>query len=803
MIKNALTKEMAKAAVVALAMCGSAQALGQDDNAPPLIPDVQSNSLQIETTGDEGQNAALNGVSDQTHSEQVRDFYTSDLPLKLVLAVGALGLGVAGFSVYKKTDGAVARTLSVAFCLAAIASAEYGTDLFRTPPTIVPVFIDKSASVGDRAPMIEEAFTALKTELSSLGPVDIRRIEFGSSADAQSQNGTYFSNTFASTLITLPTDRVGGAFILSDGIIVESDQRYFLQTPFEHRVHGMIVGHAEEEDFRIQLEAMPASGYTDDEDIEFTFRIVDARTPDSDDLIADVDITFAAANTQHMQLPVNQSVSVKISDLAPEGLLIGKNTIEIEIDRINGARSAKMDMDNDGQPDEVTTLNNQIVTSITGVNSSIKALLFTGEPHQGSNLWRKLLENDKVTIDHLPFLRPKDKRSAAIPMRDHAIIPMPAKELLGLDHIDEYDVIILDNLMYTGNIAPEYFENIRSYVERGGGLIIVGSETLAHTDKALSQTALFDLYPMKPGTHGLAVTFTPQMTDFALRHPVGRALHDAEGWENRGPWYSMTDVSPVADSLVILTGVDDKPLLALREYGDGHVAMLASNQAFAWDRAHLGGGSGASLYRIMASWAMKDPRYDDERLTLRNVQGKITADLRSMQDAEDIEFITPSGKHIKATPEGENGIYSANIDKEETGVYQVRRANGEITEDFVVVGNPNRSEYENVLSDTEIFRPLMDQTSGNIVRISDAAGKLLMPEFAAQSDGSSEANSSVMQIQMSNIQEKVGSKREPYLPSWAFALASGSCLLLSFRQKQIAQVLSSPFKKDDLQTPEL
>ena len=67
---------------------------------------------------------------------------------------------------------------------------------------------------------------------------------------------------------------------------------------------------------------------------------------------------------------------------------------------------------------------------------------------------------------------------------------------------------------------------------------------------------------------------------------------DGPGW---GRWFRLVDTTVADGAEVLMTGLDDRPLLTLNRVGEGRVALLASDQSWLWDRGYEGGGPQAGI----------------------------------------------------------------------------------------------------------------------------------------------------------------------------------------------------------------
>ena len=106
----------------------------------------------------------------------------------------------------------------------------------------------------------------------------------------------------------------------------------------------------------------------------------------------------------------------------------------------------------------------------------------------------------------------------------------------------------------------------------------------------------------------LAEPFLPRPTELGLRHPVTAGLEGAPGPDNdEGPhwgrWLRQIELSDPTGE-VVMQGARGAPLLVLSRAGEGRLALLASDQAWLWDRGYEGGGPQLELLRRIAHWEM-------------------------------------------------------------------------------------------------------------------------------------------------------------------------------------------------------
>ena len=83
-----------------------------------------------------------------------------------------------------------------------------------------------------------------------------------------------------------------------------------------------------------------------------------------------------------------------------------------------------------------------------------------------------LKSNPNVDLISFFILRTQDDVSL-VPNDEMSLIPFPTRELFE-QQLPSFDLIILQNFEYLPYGIGDYLENIRSYVEGGGGLAMLG-----------------------------------------------------------------------------------------------------------------------------------------------------------------------------------------------------------------------------------------------------------------------------------------------------------------------------------------
>lgn len=782
-------------------MQGSFKTLKTEMASAVLATGLLFGSTSVAQTADETL-PVIENASEHLQIDNSVDFYNPQIPENVLLGLLLLATLGSGYLALRNTGGTKRRTLALAAGFAALANPQNVSEQYRVLPTVIPIFVDTSDSIGARAPLVEAAFRELEERLALLGPVTIQRVEFGSDDVSSSRPGTHLLRTMNTTMANIPSDQVGGVFVITDGIVQDSDSLMHIAN-LAHPTHVMIAGHEEEQDFFVRIESAPSLGIKGDNP-EIAFRVTDAREPDHEGRYeATVRVGLGGHNSILVTVPVNQTYSISLDRLSAEGLALGNNVLSIEIVDIQDDQIAALDRNGDGQPDEVTLRNNRITTTIEGIGAEMNVLYIHGAPHQGTRLWRNFfLLDPNVNLTQIGYSRPLEKEDAT-PLRDLATIAVPLNELL-VENIDEFDLIVLDNFRYYGDIPLHYFSRIGEYVARGGSLIVAGSDDLT-AENGLLRTPLGEYLPLSPLDSSIEQRFSPQVTDDGSRHPVGRAISGADGYGSWGSWYRIAPTEISLPSQIILSDEQSNPLLALSRVGDGRVAMLTSDQAFLWQRGHEGGGPAQALYQAMTGWATGNPRYNEEGLRISHENGRITVSLQTIgEDISPVIVTMPDGQDVElALDEQAPGLYVATIPAEQNGGYSVRYGHQDTAIDFTSVGFSDPIEMYDVISTASYLTPLAEFTGGQISFIGDVNYSLNMPEVV--SNEAMSEHPGAYHVNMSAKRELIGSERQPIIPPWLLAMLSLGMFAYSFKAREASHaewLESMKIKKPKQAAPE-
>ena len=611
--------------------------------------------------------------------------------LLLWIALSAAIL-IAGLLLISRARGAGLRVLAIALILLALANPSFTREEREPLSSVAAVVIDKSPSqnFGDRASETAKAQEALVDSLKKIAGLEVRVVEAGQ-ADGET-DGTKLFGALSSALSDVPTDRVAGAFLITDGRVHDIPANSSA-LGFQAPVHALITGRKDERDRRIAISAAPRFGIVGQTQT-ITYRLDDQGVSGQRaKVVVRYDGEVIGERTVLSGQTVNVDVEIKHA---------GSNIIEIEATPLDK---------------ELTLVNNRAVIAIDGVRDKLRVLLVSGEPHSGERTWRNLLKSDaSVDLVHFTILRPPEKQDGT-PINELSLIAFPTRELFQ-QKINEFQLIIFDRYARQGVLPIAYFDNIARYV-RGGGAVLVSAGPDYASSTSIWRTPLDSVLPAEP----VGVTEKPyyaELTDIGKRHPVTRGL---EGSGTEPPHWSRffrTVDTRNATNPPVLTGAEGKPLLLLSRFGEGRVALLLSDHIWLWARGYEGGGPHLDLLRRMSHWLMKQPDLDEEALHLQVRGHDLVVQRQTMGDSvAPVTVTSPTGatRQLELSA-GEPGTWTATLPANELGLWQ---ATDGTLKALINVGPTNPKEFSEVTSTTETLMPLTRATGGDARRVVDGS----------------------------------------------------------------------------------
>ncbi len=620
-----------------------------------------------------------------------------------------------------RSRGAAVRTVALALIALALANPSFTREDRDPLSSVAVIVVDKSPSqnFGDRMQQTEAARAKIVDQLHRIPGLEVRVIEAGQ-ADSET-DGTRLFTALGSTLADVPSDRLAGVVMITDGRVhdVPADAG---SLGFSAPVHALITGHRDERDRRVALVAAPRFGIVGQPQT-ITYRVEDQGAGET---TAQVTVRRDGDVVEMRNVPVGipQTVTVPI----PHG---GRNIVEIEASPL---------------ADELTQVNNRAVVTIDGVRDKLRVLLVSGEPHAGERTWRNLLKSDpSVDLVHFTILRPPEKQDGT-PINELSLIAFPTRELFQ-QRIDDFQLIIFDRYARQGVLPIIYFDNITRYVRDGGAVLVAAGPDYA-SSTSIWRTPLDAILPAEPSGNVTDRAFRPELTDLGQRHPVTRGL---DGSEDKPPhwseWFRVVDTRS-STGTTVMQGPDAKPLLVLSHEGEGRVALLLSDHIWLWARGFEGGGPHLDLLRRLSHWLMKEPDLEEEALRLTVSGHDLLVRRQTMADEiADVTLTSPSGvARTLKLDSTKPGVWESTVPANELGLW--RATDGKLNA-LINVGPANPREYAEVTSTTEALAPLAEATRGDVRRLADGGG-LNVPRVVAVRSGDTYKGDDWIGLKMSN-----------------------------------------------------
>ena len=610
------------------------------------------------------------------------------LPLPVIGLAALVVVLFTAIALMRGLSGWAPRGLGALLVVGALVQPMYQSE-DRTPlKDIVILLIDQSASqtLLDRARITENRTAEIEAALAARPNTQVHRIEVN---DGPDDTGSLLMTALSEQLSKLPSERIAGIILLSDGLLHDLELAPELPAP----LHLMLSGKKSDWDRRVTVKNAPAFAILDEE-ITLTLRIEDSGAAPATPVIVPLIISVDGGPPQSYQVPLNQDLSLPIT--LPHA---GRNIIQFETPKVAG---------------ELTDRNNSALVQINGVRDRLRVLLVSGQPHAGGRIWRNLLKSDSaVDLVHFTILRSPNKQDG-VPVDELSLIPFPTRELF-MEKIHDFDLIIFDRYKRRGILPALYLDNVVDYVRNGGAVLVAAGPDFASAN-SLYRSPLSNILPAEPTARVITKPLRPKLTAVGQKHPVTANLSsDKTEW---GRWLRQIEVTQKSGH-ILMSGADERPLLILDRQGEGRVALLASDHAWLWHRGFEGGGPQRELLRRLAHWMMKEPDLEEETLTARAYGDGLKIIRQSLQDnIAPVTVTSPSGnKSLLNLKQTAPGRFEADLQTDELGLY---RLIGDGQSSVVGLGPTAPREFEHTIATAELLKPLITSTGGGVIRMTAA-----------------------------------------------------------------------------------
>jgi hypothetical protein len=667
------------------------------------------------------------------------------VPLALLIAAAVVVFAGLALALWRGLAGAWLRGLGGVVVIAALAGPNLQREERGNLNDIVVIVSDESASqkLAERAEISSTATDRLEQTLMERDATDVVRVTV---PDGQGDAGTQLLTALNDTLAELPQSRIAGAFLVSDGRLHDLERAPDMPAP----LHLLMSGKSSDWDRRLSVTNAPAFAILG-EPVTLTLKIEDMGAAPAGTGFAPLEISIDGGPPQRFEVPVDADIELPLT--LPHG---GRNVIQFTVPSADG---------------ELTDRNNTALIQMNGVRDRLRVLLVSGEPHPGGRTWRNLLKSDSsVDLVHFTILRPPEKQDG-VPTSELSLIAFPTRELF-LEKIEDFDLIIFDRYKRRGILPTIYLDNVVRYVQEGGAVLVAAGPDFASAD-SIYRSPLAEIMPAAPTARVIEQGFRPTISDLGNRHPVTAGLPDTQNW---GRWMRQIEVEPSAGD-VIMTGVDDKPLLILNRVGEGRVSLIASDHAWLWNRGFEGGGPQLELLRRLAHWMMGEPELEEDALLAEATGQNMRIARRTLKEtAAPVVVTSPDGSTTELSlSETAPGRFETQFTGAEIGLY---RLNDGTHETVIGLGPAAPREFEKTIATAELLQPLIDDTRGGVARLEDG-----IPTIRTVREGRPAAGRGWLGITPRGAYETLNVRQTPLLPAWlVLLLASGLILAAWLRE---------------------
>jgi len=279
-------------------------------------------------------------------------------------------------------------------------------------------------------------------------------------------------------------------------------------------------------------------------------------------------------------------------------------------------------------PGEAVTTNNTRSFVVRVIRDKIRVLQVAGQPGWDVRALRQMLKsNPNVDLISFFILRTQDDVSL-VPNDEMSLIPFPTRELF--EHqLPSFDLILLQDFEYMPYGIGDYLENIRSYVDGGGGLAMLGGASSfssgGYYGTPVAAALPVELYgPFDSGPILDTQKFAPQLTDAGTVHPVTSLRYSAT--DNVAVWRALPQLEGVniiasakPDATVLAThprlktkGGKPMPVIVAGEYGKGRSLAVTTDTLWRWGflaaaRPGDDGRQYTKLWENAMRWLIQDP----------------------------------------------------------------------------------------------------------------------------------------------------------------------------------------------------
>ncbi|MBA3397699.1 MAG: hypothetical protein H0T89_34060 [Deltaproteobacteria bacterium] len=278
---------------------------------------------------------------------------------------------------------------------------------------------------------------------------------------------------------------------------------------------------------------------------------------------------------------------------------------------------------------EAVVENNTRSFVVRVIRDKIRVLQVAGQPSWDVRSLRQMLKsNPNVDLISFFILRTQDDIQGNVQNDEMSLIPFPTRELFE-QQLPSFDLIILQDFEFMPYGISEYLDNIRAYVEGGGGLAMLGGAASfssgGYYGTPVAAALPVELYgPFDRGPILDTAKFSPQLTNAGMLHPVTSLRYSAD--DNAAVWKALPPLEGVnliasakADATVLATHPKLKtkagkpmPVIVAGEYGKGRSLAVTTDTVWRWGfmaaaRPGDDGRQYTKFWETSMRWLIQDP----------------------------------------------------------------------------------------------------------------------------------------------------------------------------------------------------
>lgn len=288
--------------------------------------------------------------------------------------------------------------------------------------------------------------------------------------------------------------------------------------------------------------------------------------------------------------------------------------------------------------DEAVSANNTRSFVVRVIRDKIRVLQVAGQPSWDVHQLRQMLkQNPNVDLISFFILRTQDDVSL-VPNQELSLIPFPTHELFQ-NELPSFDVIFLQNFEYMPYGIGIYLDNIRKYVESGGGMAMIGG-ALSFSSGGYAGTPLAEAIPVRLPTRlrsprDLLDTsmFRAQLTPKGRFHPITTLRYEPrdnlQAWAGLPELEGVNIVGPALEGATVLAThprlrvrghgrkarSEPMPVIVAGEYGRGRSLAVTTDSLWRWGFVAAGEPTGDGRYydkfwENAIRWLIHDPELE-------------------------------------------------------------------------------------------------------------------------------------------------------------------------------------------------